>query len=488
MNHSVALTTEIDRKASEHLIRLDRQEDLCFALWHPSQGRSRKSALIREILLPETGERNVHGNASFTAAYFERAVGEALQKKSGLAFLHSHPFPGWQGMSQDDINAEERHAAPVKAATGLPLVGLTIGSDGAWSARFWEKIRPRKYKRFPCQTVRVVGDDLRVTFDDKLLPPPRFRETLNRTICAWGADKQKSLARLHMGLIGVGSVGSIIAEGLARMGIVHIKIIDFDSLELANLDRTLHGTEKDTKERTAKVKISADALRKSATAEGFSVEPIEWSVVEEPGFREALDCDLLFSCVDRPWPRSVLNFIAYVHLIPVIDGGIRVKVKHNGTLRSADWKAHVVTPGRECLECLGQYDPGLVSAERDGYLDDPAYIENLPKDHDIKRNENVFGFSLSVASLQILQMLSFIISPCGVSNIGEQNYHFVLGRMDVDHGHCRDACPYPNLIAKGDNSGIQVTGSHPKAEAERRLRGKKKPFSHKIINLLKSSV
>jgi molybdopterin/thiamine biosynthesis adenylyltransferase len=485
MNYSVALTTEIERKAAEHLIRLDRQEDLCFALWHPSQGRSRKSALIREILLPETAERKVHGNASFTADYFERAIGEALQRKSGLAFLHSHPSPGWQGMSQDDINAEEGHAAAVKAATGLPLVGLTIGSDGAWSARFWEKIGPRKYKRYSCQTVRVVGDDLRVTFNDNLLPPPRFRENLDRTVCSWGAGKQKSLARLHMGVIGVGSVGSIISEALARMGVVHIKLIDFDSLKLANLDRTLHGTEKDTKGKKAKVKVCADALRRSATAEGFWIEPIEWSVVEEYGFLEALDCDLLFSCVDRPWPRSVLNFIAYCHLIPVIDGGIRVRTKTNGTLRSADWKTHVVSPGRKCLECLEQYDPGLVSAERDGYLDDPTYIENLPPDHDVKRNENVFGFSLSVASLQVLQMLSFVISPCGISNIGEQNYHFVLGRTDVDYGYCRDTCLYPSLIAKGDSSVIQVTGNHPKAEAERKLRGKEKQLWRKIVSLLK---
>jgi hypothetical protein len=93
----------------------------------------------------------------------------------------------------------------------------------------------------------------------------------------------------------------------------------------------------------------------------------------------------------------------------------------------------------------------------------------------------VFGFSLSVASLQILQMLSFVISPCGVSDIGEQNYHFVLGRMDVDHGHCRDACAYPSLIAKGDSSGIQVTGNHPKAETERKLRGKKNSFGTKLL-------
>ncbi len=483
MNYSVALTMEIHQEAVKHLIRYDGQEDLCFALWHPSQGRTRKSALIKKILLPKVGERKIHGNASFAAKYFERAVGEALAEKSGLAFMHSHPSNGWQGMSQDDINAEEGHAAATKAATGLPIVGLTVGSDGAWSARFWEKIGPRKYGQFSCQTVRVVGDGLKVTFNNRLLPPPTFCEKLERTISAWGPEKQALLARLRMGVVGVGSVGSIIAEALARMGVVHIKLIDFDSLKYVNLDRTLHGTEKDAKQRKAKVKVSADALRPLATTKGFLVEPIEWSVVEEPGFREALDCDLLFCCVDRPWPRSVLNFIAYCHLIPVIDGGIRVKLKIDSRFRSADWKAHVVCPGRKCLECLKQYDPGLVSAEREGYLDDPTYIENLSRDHAIRRNENVFAFSLSVASLQVLQMLSLVIAPCGVSNIGEQNYHFVLGTMDVNHGQCRDTCLYPSLIAKGDSLGIQVTGSHPKAEAERKLRAKKKPFWRKLINL-----
>lgn len=470
MNYSVALTEDIHEMASKHLIRSDGQEDLCFALWLPSQGSTRKTALVWRLILPQYGDRKVHGNVSFTSNYFERALGEALKTGAGVALMHSHPFPGWQDISLDDIKAEKNISAAIKGATGLPLIGLTIGNDGTWSGRFWEKIKPRIYKKFWCLSVRVVGDGMRITFMDKLIPIPKFRKNLESTLSAWGHEKQAILSRLKIGIVGLGSVGSIIAEALARMGVAHIKLIDFDTIEYSNLDRTLNACKDDVNNKKPKVTIAAEAIQKSATAKRFCVEPIEWSVVEESGFREALDCDILFSCVDRPWPRSVLNYIAYAHLIPVIDGGILIKTKGNGSLRSADWKSHIVGPGRKCLECIGQFDPGLISAEREGYLDDPTYIENLPKGHLIKRNENVFAFSLSTASFHLLQMLSMIVAPSGITNIGAQNYHFVRGEIDKDYSKCRETCLYPSLVARGDSSGVIVTGRHLKAEEMRKAR------------------
>src|SRR2546428_5005646 len=64
----------------------------------------------------------------------------------------------------------------------------------------------------------------------------------------------------------------------------------------------------------SKVRSLARGIRRGATADGFTVEEVDRSVVEEEGFRAALDCDVLFSYVDRPWPRAALNFGAYSHL------------------------------------------------------------------------------------------------------------------------------------------------------------------------------
>lgn len=162
-----------------------------------------------------------------------------------------------------------------------------------------------------------------------------------------------------------------------------------------------------------------------------------------------------------------MNFVAYSHLIPVVGGGIKIRV-HEKTqkLRHADSRAHIATPTRRCLECIEQYNPGYVSAERDGYFDDPSYIEGLPKDHPLKHNENVFAFSLSAASFKILQFLSMIVAPSGLSNPGM--YHFMTAALERDEREeCDDNCLYPQLIAKGDKANIKVTGHHAKAEQAR---------------------
>lgn len=471
MKYSAAIPSPVDDAARNHLLRADREEDLCFALWSPSVGQDRKTALIRDVILPVRGERHVHGNASFEPRYFQRAVSEAVRANCGLAFMHSHLGPGWQDMSSDDIEAEQRLAPRAKGATGLPVVGLTLGTDGAWSARFWEKSGPKQYRRHWCETTRVVGSRLAVTYDDRTLPPPSLRPELGRTVSAWGTDVQSTLARLRIGIIGAGSVGFIVAEALARMGIAHIRLVDFDAVEVHNLDRLLHATRRDI--HIAKVSVLARALCRSATASPFTVDELEYSVVEEKGFRAALDCDVLFSCVDRPWPRSALNYIAYAHLIPVIDGGVAVRVKPQGKgLSHADMRAHVAAPTRRCLECLGQYSPGLVSTEREGFLDDAHYVAGLPEDHAIKRNENVFAFGLHAASLEIFQLLSMVIAPLGMSDPGAQLYHFVNGRMDIEKEPTCDAtCFSSSMLAMGDRAGITVTARHRVAEearAERR--------------------
>jgi hypothetical protein len=449
----VVMSEAFDRSAVDHLRRPDGQEDICFGLWRPSTGQSRQTAILQSLILPGAGDRDLHGNVSFRPQFLERAMAEAAAAGVGLAMLHSHPMGfGWQDMSPPDIVAERGNAGPVFGATGRPFLGLTLaGQDGGWSARFWERTAPRTYEARWCRCVRVVGERLRPTYHPRLAPIRTPSKKLIRTVSAWGEQCHANITRLRIGLIGAGSTGGFIGESLARSGFEDIVVIDPDEVRDLNLDRLVYSTNEDIGK--LKAEVLAARMRLVATSDAFSVRAIATSVQDEGAYRAALDCDVLICCVDRPWGRHVLNHLAYEHMIPVVDGGIMIRTGRRKQLVAADWTAQTVGVGRPCLQCLGQYDAGLVQLERQGMLDDPTYIENLADDHPLKVRQNVFGFSMGCASMQLLQFLNFVVAPLGISNAGQQRYHFVDSVMEPKkYGHCAEHCLMPTLVGIGDDS------------------------------------
>jgi hypothetical protein len=462
---SSAMTAEVDAALRSHLLRADGQEDLCFAVWRPSTGRRRRTALVLEPILPEAHERHVHGNASYEMAYALRAARLAAGRGLGIALLHAHPGgTGWQGVSSADRRAEAACTNMAVEITGLPLVGMTLaGADGGWSSRFWD----RDDGDISCsegESVRVVGDVLRITHNDRVRPRPRHQTTQARTLHAWGEVVQGDLARLRVLVVGAGSVGQHVAESIARTGIENVGVMDFDRVEYLNLDR-LHGaTQLDAALRRPKVDVARRTLRGAATAEHRELEFHELSVCEPLGLQTALDYDVVVSCVDRPWPRHVLNTIAYSDLIPVVDGGLRLDPLPGGGLRNAVWRSHTAMPGRPCLACVGQYNPSHVQLERDGSLDDSGYIASLPARSELRANENVSAFSVAVASALLTQLLALILGPSGMGDPGPLRHDFARHRIEpADAVACRAGCPYPPSIGEGD-SRLDPTGRHPRAE------------------------
>ncbi len=399
-----------------------------------------------EIIPPRDRERKLHGGASFMPAYLTRSIRRALQHRCGLAFMHSHLSPGWQGMSAVDVVAERDRIAPPARASRLPLVGLTLGTDGCWSARFWLR-EERKW----CEKVRVVGGDgLRLTWNDTLRPPPKRRTILQRTVDTWGAKAQQDIGRLRVGVVGLGSVGCMVAEALARIGVSNVVLIDADRVEEHNLDRLLYAGIRDV--GVHKVDLVARHLKRSATAADFRAEArIGW-IQERSHYLAALDCDILFAAVDRPLPKDVLNHIAYAHCIPVVFGGVFTARKAGGRLGQATWSAVVAGPGHRCLRCDGQYTSSDVVMERDGSLDDPSYVHGERRSNQEPRNENVFPFSANVASFMVLEMIRYVVREDWWPATTKLHYSFVPNRLSTAHDQCHPHCSIDRKTAAGDSA------------------------------------
>ena len=466
---SVAMTVSAEQELLGLLVRADGQEDLCLAAYRPSTGATRTTALIASAIPPEPGERHVHQNATVTGDYILRGAAISKEQGCGLVLLHSHPGARrWQPMSELDREAESSYANLAREITGLPLVGMTLaGGDGAWSARYWNIGTGRSVDCTQAASVRVIGNRLAVSWNDALIPPPRQTDRQSRTVSAWGDRCQADLARRRILVVGAGSVGLDVAVRLAASGVRSLIVMDFDIVETHNLDRLIGAAPRDARLRRPKTHLAFRQATAAATAAEPAIEVSNLSICEPDGLRLALDCDLIFSCVDRPWPRAVLNSLAYTDLIPVIDGGIAIDTRTDGSMCNATWRTHIVRPGRPCMACNRQLDLAQVSLDQQGLLDDPAYIARA-EESAIPLGQNVAPLSVSVSAGLLAQYVSFSAAPANLGDPGPLRYSLNTHTLERLDDQTRQHCPVEPTEGAGDQRP-DLTGPHPRAEQQRHL-------------------
>ena len=371
-------------------------------------------------------------------------------------------------MSGPDRDGEFSYANLVREVTGLPLIGMTLATaDGSWSARHWDLGVGKHVDCSHSTNVRVIGDRLAVSWNDAICAPPQPTHAQVRTLSSWGKQCQADLVRRRVLVVGAGSVGLDVAVRLAASGLCYLTIMDFDVVEDRNLDRLIGACRRDARLRRTKVHVAYREATRAATAATHCIQVSNWSICEPDGLRLALDYDLIFSCVDRPWPRAVLNALAYSDLIPVIDGGIAIDTFDDGRMRNATWRSHVIRPQRPCMRCNRQFDLGEAEIDRQGLLDDPSYIAGTDRPSD-PVGQNVAPLSVSVAASLLAQYVSFSVAPAGLGDPGPLQYALnTHGLERLDHNTSPN-CPVEHQEAVGDQR-IPLTGRHEQAERQRRI-------------------
>ena len=410
MSHRVIIREDLHRRLVDHLLRRIRntypEEEVCFALWYPGDGVLRYTGLLSELILPTATDRDLHGNVTVHLNYLSRVLERALALNAGVAVLHSHPACGWQNLSHDDRDTERNLILPFVRETQLPLLGLTLAEDEFWSARYWHEVRPGNTHLAHCDDVRRVGPRMSCSdLHPGSVRPYQRRPLLKRTLDSWGIEAQARLARTHVCVVGAGSVGGMVLESLARVGVEQVTIIDHDFIEAHNLDRLIYATPADVGLR--KATIASARYRQVTTASRPIVHTVPLSIRSERAYCKAADADLILCCVDNAEARDVLNHLAYSNCLPLIDGGVLVDSTNAG-LHSAKWRLNLVGPGMTCLRCRDQYTSSDASDERQGLTRFGQYIT----DHEPSEpapGQNTFVFCNLVAAEEARLLVRYLV-------------------------------------------------------------------------------
>jgi len=158
---------------------------------------------------------------------------------------------------------------------------------------------------------------------------------------AWGRESQEKLSRSTALVVGVGALGSVIANTLARAGVGTLRIVDRDFLEWNNLQRQVLYTEEDVRNHLPKAVVAERHLREINSEINIEaiVADVDYGNIEQL----CAGVDVIVDGTDNFEIRFLLNDAALKFGIPWVYGGCL----------GAEGQTMTILPGKTpCLRCI----------------------------------------------------------------------------------------------------------------------------------------
>ncbi len=162
----------------------------------------------------------------------------------------------------------------------------------------------------------------------------------------------------HIVVVGVGGLGVVVLDNLARLGAGTLEYFDFDTLEWANLNRSVF-----LPSQIGKKKVDAITEYLSKVNSDVELLPRVGDVTDGEGlkrFRDSMErADAVLGCVDSPHVRNFINREIVNEGVPYFDGGAR-EDGINGTVQT-------ILPGKfPCYRCSKPFFSEKKTSERVG--------------------------------------------------------------------------------------------------------------------------
>ena len=249
------ITTEDYRQLQRHLFPGDDDEHGAVLKAGLVQDADVVRLLVREVVPAIDGVDYVKGTVGYRAlhpTFIHRHITRCRDERLVYLAVHNHGSDLDVEFSEVDFASHERgYPALLAIAKGMPVGALVFGQRSA-QADLWMP----DGSRLPLEYAVVVGETLQRLYPSPPGRPPAPAETFNRQVEMFGSVGQAQLANCTVGIIGLGGVGSLVAEYLARAGVGRLVLIDPDVIEESNLSRIVGAIRRDVTVDEAKVAIA----------------------------------------------------------------------------------------------------------------------------------------------------------------------------------------------------------------------------------------
>ena len=265
-------------------------------------------------------------------------------------------------------------------------------------------------RRTTLDLVTVAGPDVRFWWSTDRNGSQHHVQPESRRSMAFTSEMTAELGRLSACVVGASGTGSVVVEQLVRLGFGRVIAIDHDRVEHKNLNRILNTSVDDAD--AGRLKVSALAAAAQLARGASVVEPVPMNLMSRAAVVAAAQADVLFSCVDKLMPRSLIDLMGASFLLPVLDVGVAIPTRRsNGMLCIAEVTGRLdyVYPGGPSLADRGVYTPALLQAEELEEASPEAhavrrvagYISDLPE-----QAPSVISLNMRAASACVLEFLA----------------------------------------------------------------------------------
>lgn len=156
-----------------------------------------------------------------------------------------------------------------------------------------------------------------------------------------GSEGQQKIANSKVLVVGMGALGTVIANSLCRAGVGYLRLVDRDYVELSNLQRQTIYDEQDVENNLPKAAAAVRHLQKVNSE--IVLEPVV-SDVNSGNIEYLIDgMDLILDGTDNFETRFLINDACIKHNIPWIYGG---------AIGSTGMSMNIIPGKTACFRCL----------------------------------------------------------------------------------------------------------------------------------------